>query len=187
MMNEVLNNNGVGLDKEFLDFECQELQADNERFAVTDDNKADWCLGKIADAEKQKLEIIQYVERKKAMLDAFAKNALAQQDGTINFMTSLLRPYVEAKVEGQKKQSIKLLNGTCGLRNPKPKFEVDEAVLLAWEKENKPEMVKVTEKANWAELKKQVVVEGDKVVTEDGEVVPGVTVVQPEEKEFYVK
>lgn len=177
----------VNLDKELLDFECQELQADDGKFVVTDDNKADWCLGKIAEAEKQKLEIIQYVDRKMAMLEAFRQQALAQQDATIGFMTSLLRPYVKAKVEGQKKQSIKLLNGTCGLKTPKPKFEVDEAVLLAWQKENKPEMVKVTEKANWAELKKQVVVDGDKVVTEDGEVVPGVVVVQPEEKEFYVK
>lgn len=185
-MNGLVNGN-TDMDKEFLDYECQELQADNERFAVTDDNKADWCLGKIAEAEKQKLEIIQYVEQKKAMLDAFAKNALAQQDGTINFMTNLLRPYVEEKVAGQKKQSIKLLNGTCGLKTPKPKFEVDEDKLLAWQKENKPEMVKVTEKANWGDLKKIVVVDGDKVVTEDGEVVPGVTVVQPEEKEFYVK
>ena len=39
-----------------------------------------------------------------------------------------------------------------------------------------PEMVKVKKTSNWAELKKVLKDNGETMVTEDGEIVPGITV-----------
>ena len=67
------------------------------------------------------------------------------------------------------------------LKHKNPIFDRDNAVLLPWLKANRPELVKVEESPNWAELKKAVKVVGDCVVTDDGEMVPGVKVTEQED------
>ena len=56
----------------------------------------------------------------------------------------------------------------------------DEATLLPWLKTNAPELIKVTEAADWAALKKRLIIapDGATVATEDGEIVPGVKAIQ---------
>ena len=59
-------------------------------------------------------------------------------------------------------------------------YERDEAKLLTWAEQTVPELVKVKKEVSWADLKKQADVSGDKLLL-DGEIIPGVTVVERED------
>lgn len=85
-----------------------------------------------------------------------------------------------------KLKSIKLPYGvTLASREMQPKLEIsDEAALLNYARENG--FVEVVEKAKWAEIKKQLTTNGDKVVDSNGEQLEFIKVV-PQERKFEVK
>ena len=79
--------------------------------------------------------------------------------------------------------SYELPGGKLVLKAQQPEYERDEEKLVAWLKKNDlGGMVKVKETANWAELKKTLKADGDCMVTTDGEVVPGIKVIEREPK-----
>ena len=84
------------------------------------------------------------------------------------------------------------------LKNPGPKYDPDDPAFLAWLKESKmTDFIKVEESPRWGDFKKTLpkdengnfrmmqTEEGLRLLTEDGEVVPGVKVI-PQEPEFKV-
>lgn len=158
-----------------------------ERFTVDNDLKAEWCLTKIrnirAEQKREKDELSRqmqfYVDQMK-VIDQRAEEEEA-------FFLSMLKPYFDSRVgEGFAKAtktqiSCKLPSGKMVLKHQNPKFDRDNALLLPWLKANRPELVKVEESPNWAELKKSVSVVGDGVATADGEMIPGVKVTEQED------
>ena len=110
-----------------------------------------------------------------------------QADSEVEFFKSMLIPYFADRMEGgftkstKTKTTYKLPTGTLVLKKQQPKYERNNAELLPWLKANRPDLVKVEESPNWAELKKAIEINGESVVTKDGEVVPGVTVTEQED------
>jgi hypothetical protein len=54
----------------------------------------------------------------------------------------------------------------------------EEKTLLHWAQGNQPDLVLYEPKLQWADLKAKLKVSEGKAVTEDGEIVPGVTVLE---------
>ena len=158
-----------------------------ERFTVDNDMKAEWVLSKIrrirADQQKEKDELTRQMQFYKDQMDTIDKQA----DNDVAFFESMLTPYFAERMEGgftkstKTKISYKLPTGSLVLKHQQPKFDRKDDELLPWLKANRPDLVKVKEEANWAELKKAVKISGENVVTSDGEVVPGVTVTEQED------
>ena len=159
-----------------------------ERFDVDNDMKAEWVLSKIrrirADQKKETDELTRQMQFYKDQMDMIGKKA----DEDVAFFESMLIPYFADRMDGgftkatKTQTTYKLPTGKMVLKHQAPEFERKDEDLLPWLKENRPDLVKVTESANWAELKKAVKVVGENVVTKDGEVVPGVKVTEREDK-----
>ena len=159
-----------------------------ERFEVDNDMKAEWVLSKIrrirADQKKERDELIRQMQFYKDQMELVDKQA----DEEAAFFESMLIPYFAERMEAgftksTKTQTVyKLPTGKLMLKKQGPVYERDNAELLPWLKENRPELVKVEESPNWAELKKSIKVVGESVVTKDGEIVPGVKVTEQEDR-----
>ena len=164
--------------------ENEELNVSEEEagFYVDDDQKAEWCLDKIreANAEKEKWTAF-YMDRLKKICDredsriAFFEMKLAMYFGMV--------PHKETKTQA----SYQLPSGKLVLKEQKPEWTHDDAQLLPWVKENLPGFVRTKETVDWAELKKElgVIVLDDgshEIVNADGLIVPGVTVTERPEK-----
>ena len=150
------------------------LQEDEQiTFIVDDDQKADWCLEKIreANAEKERWTAF-YMDRLKKLCDA--------EDARIQRMEFLLQQYFRTvpHKETKTQQSYALPSGKLVYKRQQPEWTHDDSVLLPWVMENVPNMVKVKESVDWAELKKELSVVGDAIVNADGLIVPGVTVME---------
>ena len=158
-----------------------------ERFEVDNDMKAEWVLTKIrhinSDRKKQKDELARQMQFYQDQMDLVDKQA----DSEVEFFKSMLVPYFADRMEGgftkstKTQTTYKLPTGKLVMKKPQPSYERKDEELLPWLRANRPDLVKVVESPNWAELKKTVKVMGDSVVTEDGEIVPGVKVTEHEE------
>lgn len=175
------------LDEKMNEFLESEMPTAEAGFVVDTSEKADWCIKKAVEAESKLAELAEYKLAKLEELDRFIEKESKQYQDTIERMEYLLRPYIEKQLVGSKKKSVNFVNGSAGYRSVPAKFEFEQSKLLEWVKVNAPTMVITKESVNWAELKKQVALDADKVISQDGEVIPGVTVTEEEHDKFYIK
>ena len=71
------------------------------------------------------------------------------------------------------------------LKKQAPQFEHDDELILDWLHENSqmPETyIDFKETLKWADLKKVLLVDGSRMVTQDGEIIPGITVTERPDK-----
>ena len=145
-----------------------------EPFRVTDDKAAEWCIRKIREAQNEKQRWRDYYAEQQRKIDQEA-------DNSIGYFEALLADYFETVPHKRTKtqESYQLPGGKLVRKQQAPEYQRDDATLLPWMKTNAPELIKVTESADWAALKKQLVIapDGETVATEDGEIVPGVKAV----------
>src|SRR5690606_7172815 len=138
------------------------------------------------------------IERRKAFVQAEIERLQAWQQmmderdqATIDWMTSLLRPYFESlRPQLGKRKSYSLPSGVLQVRTAQVSYARDEEQLLPYARQIG--LVKVKETPDWAEIKKRLRPAGDRpgdpvVDGETGEIVPGVTVQEPEREVFSVK
>lgn len=147
-------------------------ETDIQGFTVTDDATAEWCLKKIREAQAD-------VEKWETFYAAQLAKVKEGAEGSIAYFTAKLEEYfVTVPHKATKTQeSYSLPGGKLIRKKQQPDFTTDNAALVPWLEQNfMSQLVKVQKKADWAGLKKVVTVSGENVVTDDGEIVPGVTV-----------
>lgn len=156
----------------------EELPQDSY-FVISNDQTAEWAIKKIAE---ERAETQRYINVCDTMIADYAMKKQKAQEYLVNktsFLIGKLQeyfltvPHKEAKTQ----ETYKLPSGTLKMKYGTPEFVRDEEKLLKWAKENAPECVKVKETANWAEIKKNSSIAEERVVTNDGEIVEGVSVV----------
>ena len=73
--------------------------------------------------------------------------------------------------------------GKLIMKKQAPEFKRDDKTVIDWLKANKGEQyVKTVESLDWANLKKDTTVVGSSIVNSDGEIIPGVEVIEREDK-----
>lgn len=159
-----------------------------EPFTVDNDMKAEWVLSKIrrirADQKKEKDELARQMQFYQDQMDMIDRQA----DEEVTFFESMLIPYFAERMDSgftkstKTQTTYKLPSGKLVLKKQEPTYDRNNAELLPWLKANRPELVKVEESPNWAELKKTITVVGEAATTKDGEVIPGVKVTEREDK-----
>ncbi len=136
-------------------------------FTVDSFSKASWCASRILESQArvdQRADLAKsYIERIRSWLDS----ANAADIDSIDYLSSLLKPWVEAEVAKQRRsRSVLLPTGTAQLRKLPDKVEiVNLNAALAYCKENLPGIVITREDLSKTELKKAVF---------DGNAIPGV-------------
>jgi phage host-nuclease inhibitor protein Gam len=123
-------------------------------------------------------------------IDEWYSQAKAQYDHEVERLKVELRPYVAALTAGDPldKRSVNLPAGVAGFRQAPDSVErEDDKATLAWLRDNAPELVavKTTRTFYIDDVKGRFAVKGERFVTPDGEVIPGLRVVPGEDK-FYV-
>lgn len=159
------------------DEELEELEG--QEVPMLDDMDAEYMLTLIrqADAEYQKME---------SWYAHMVEKAKEKRDRKVAWAESNLRAYfdlVPAKVTKTQK-TYDLPSGKMVLKHQEPKYDTKDEELVPWLKANRPELVKIKESSDWANLKKELKVspDGTAMVTEYGEIVPGITVTPREDK-----
>lgn len=150
------------------------LNEEEDRFVVTDDKTAEWCLQKIHEAEEEKQKWSDfYKEQLRKICDSC--------DSTISTMMHYLEKYfgtVQHKITATE-ENYRLPSGKLVMKKPSTELERDDESLLSWLKENgHPEFIKTKESVDWSSLKKTLVVVGGSVTDEDGQIVPCINVVE---------
>ena len=148
---------------------------DLQEVAVLDDASAEYLLRRIADADAELERLTDWYKRQ-------LEKAKQIHDRTVEWATRSLRGYfdmVPAK-ETKTQRKYELPGGTLLLKAQQPKYEVVDAELVPWLKDNAPEFIRVKEEAAWNDLKKelQLTPDGTGVMNADGEILPGVLVTQ---------
>lgn len=147
---------------------------EHDGFHVTDDKAAEWCMQKIKEAEADRAMWKKHYEAQMEKVNQAA-------DSTVSYFTAKLQEYFATVPHKATKtqESYSLPGGKLIQKHQQPSFETDDDKLVPWLKQNfMGQLVKVKECADWAGLKKVVTVtpDGMHVATDDGEIVPGVTV-----------
>lgn len=154
-----------------------------ERFVIDSDKKADWAIEKIKD------ERAEFDRLKKIALDRIAElnqridELQERTDRRTGNLKALLMDYmqtVKPTKQTKTQTQYELLSGKLVWKKQQPLYERDEAALLTWAEQTIPELVKVKKEVSWADLKKQADVSGGSLLL-DGEVIPGVTVIDRED------
>lgn len=154
----------------------KEVEAPKERFHVTDDGGAYWAFRKLGEV-KAKME---KVDKLKAEYDAQNEDWYAAQMNPLqrdwdNF-ANMIEEYRLTQVDGK----VSTPAGSTSTRHEKV-YKYKKEDLLAYLKANHPEYVKNVETSKWGDFKKTLnVLEDGRVVDDNGEIVPDMTVSERE-------
>ena len=158
------------------------LLGETKEFRITDDSTADWAIEKINEARAERDRLVSLVQEKIEQLQEKRQLYIVNFEENTSYLRAKLMDYFQT-VKTQDTKTVKkykLVSGTLVLKKQQSVYECDEGALLAWAETTAPELVKVKKEVSWADLKKQADVSGDKLLL-DGEIIPGVTVVERED------
>lgn len=153
-------------------------EEDAQRFTINNDNAADWAIEKILSAVDERDRIIRIANDRIAELDKRKAEINDKCNKNTQFLTDKLFDYfktVNPSNVTKTQTTYKLLTGKLVLKKQQPEFVRDDATMIDWARVNAPSYIKVDERLNWGDLKKQTAVDGENVVlVETGEIIPGV-------------
>ena len=148
-----------------------------ENFKINNDNLAEWALKKIAEEKAEAQRMINvcqtFINDYQLKIEQYNK----QYESNTAYFRGQLQQYFESVPHKATKtqETYKLPSGTLKKKFGTPEYKVDNEALVKWLKDSGlTDYIKTEEKAQWGELKKTVTVNGDKILTAEGEIVEGV-------------
>jgi len=161
----------------------------DEQFTVDSDSKAEWAINQIKEQYTERDRLIKVCDEQIEIYNLKKEEYQKKCEDKTSYLKSMLQQYF-ATVEHKStktQESYELPSGKLRLKYPKEKFKIDDSKLLEWLKDNaRIEYIETKVSPKWGEFKKAVAVVGNKVVTEEGQVVEGVAV-EMTEPEFVVE
>lgn len=151
----------------------------DDRFVIDSEEKADWALRKIKEAENEIDKAEYFAETQIRQIENWRIKQTDKHYESIEYFQSLLAEYLQNKrKEDPKLKSITLPTGNVGFSKRQPKWVYnDEVVLKTLESENLNDLIRVEKKLDKRSIKKAFEVAGDKVVNpETGQVIEGIEV-----------
>lgn len=150
----------------------------NETFVIDTDAKALWALQKIKEARADRDTWVAWYQQK-------IKEITEQTDfDTMNLERMLGEFFLTVPHKKTKTQeSYSLPGGKLILKTQNPEYKRDDKKVIEWLKQNNgSQFVKVKEELDWSGLKAATGTFEGNVVTEDGEVIPGIEVINRDAK-----
>lgn len=146
-------------------------------FRITGIDSLNWAFRKLSALKAKEAEIINLAKAEKERIEHWEATEKASLNYDIEFFESLINAYhAEVLNEDPKAKTLSTPYGKSKSRTSKAQPDkADEATILKYIEENQmTEYIKPT--LNWADFKKSLTIAGDKIVDENGQIVPGVTV-----------
>lgn len=154
------------------------LQAEAEGFVIDTDAKAEWALKKIKEARADRDTWVAWYKQK-------IQEITEQTDFDTMNLERMLADYFASVPHKKTKtqESYKLPGGKLVLKTQNPEYKRDDSKVIEWLKSSgMPQYVKVKEELDWSALKDATAVFEGHIVTEDGDVIPGIEVVNRDAK-----
>jgi hypothetical protein len=137
-----------------------------EPFTVDSLDKANWTARKIIQAEERIQKRLAMAEEYKSRIDVWLNHANKADTESVEFLSSLLRPFVENEVKAQRSKTVRLLGVNASLRKLPEKIELtNPEMALNFCELHHPEALIIKKDLSRAELKK---------LFQQGELIPGV-------------
>ena len=172
-----------------LEMELQEIDEiidggtqEKERFKIENLEAANWAFRKLAAIERKKKEIQELANKEIERIKAWQEQEERGLDNSKEFFEGLLTEYFAREREKDPKFKISTPYGKVSARKQQPKWNYDEDKLVKWLKENNQDLIRIKYEPDKNEIKKTYKIVGTNVVTEDGEIVEGITVEERPEK-----
>lgn len=148
-----------------------------ECFVIDNDSKADWAARVVKEEAEERDRLLALVKAERERLDEKEEEILHRYEQKTEYLTGQLLSYMATvKTRDTPTQSsYALLNAKLVYKKPKVDIQPGEA-LVGWLEANRPELVKVEKKPDWAEVKKNIVHLGEGVyaMSDTGEIVDGI-------------
>ena len=147
---------------------------------VMDDLYAEYLLSRIRKANENYERMKDWYAR---MLEKIEK----KRSQIVEWAESGLRAYFETvpRKRSRTQQSYELPGGKLVLKRQEPEYDRQDEEIVRWLRDSgKQNLIRVKESPDWGTLKKELKVspDGRSLVTEDGEIVPGIRVTQRDDR-----
>ena len=152
------------------------------RYRITDDGAASWAMRKLRTLRAKEAEFVALGEREVNAIETWLHEVTAPLQQDALFFEGLLVEYAQECRENPDdgRKTVKLPAGSVTSRQGSTKWEVDAERFLPWARTNHPDLIRVKEDPNLPAIKDALAGAIDatagKVITADGEIVPGVEV-----------
>ena len=149
-----------------------------EGFVIDSDAKAGWALDKIREARADRDRWVKWYQDK-------IEEITAQTDfDTMNLERMLAEYFASVPHKKTKTQeSYSLPGGKLVMKTQNPEYKRDDKTVIDWlKKNNGGEFIKVKEELAWSDLKAATAAFEGHIVTEDGEIIPGIEIIERPEK-----
>lgn len=169
----------MNLEESLNKYIAEVQDVDEERFVIDSDEKADWALRKIAEAENEIEKVEYFAETQIRQIENWKAKQTEKHNNSIEYFKSLLAEYLHNKrKENPKLKSITLPTGNVGFRKKPVKWVYnDEVVLKTLESENLDDFIKIEKKLDKQSIKKAFEVVNGKVINpETGQVIEGIEI-----------
>jgi hypothetical protein len=152
----------------FPDFSIPSTNAEApaaEPFTVDSLSKASWCCSRILEAQARVDQRAELARSYKSRIDAWLSDANSSDNDSIDYLSMLLKPWVESEVSKQRRsRSILLPTATAQLRKLPDRIDiVDREVALSYCKANHPEAVIVREDISKTAVRSLIFTEGEAI------------------------
>lgn len=167
---------------ELLELELIEAEETTEaaevggRFVVADLNSANWAFRKLAAIEQKRKGIKELADKEIERIRKWQEQEEKGLNNSKEFFEGLLTEYYVRQKEVDPKFKISTPYGKVSSGKQQPKWNYEDEKVLNWLKKNDVELIRIKEEVNKAELKKKYQIVGNTAVTEDGEIVEGITI-----------
>lgn len=159
-----------------------EDEQQREGWKIENDSQADWALDKIRETQAEYKRFEMVVNDKIQQLQEALETEKERMENEVNFFQGKLAQYFETvpKKATKTQEVYKLPSGRLVKKYKAPKIVRDDAKLVEWlEANSMDELVKIEKKPDWATLKKETEVVGERVISKNtGEVIEGVTAIE---------
>lgn len=145
-----------------------------EQFVIDNDQKAEWALKKIREAREDQAKWEAFYKAQMARVDD-------ETDANVAGLEAMLQEYFETVPHKATKtqESYQLPTGKLVIKKQEPEYERNDTVVINWLKlTGNEKYIKIKEELDWQGLKKISSVVGEEIATEDGEIIPGVKVIE---------
>ena len=156
-----------------------EQEEHSEPFTIDSPERAAWASHKIIYAQDHITQLKEQAASYKAQIDAWFQKAVKEDEETIDYLKSLIHPYVEAEISKQNKSKTLHLPGiSIQLRKKPDRIDVvDRDAAVSFCEMNHPDAVIIKKDVSKSYLK---------VLLSKGEIIPGCDIALGE-NEIYFK
>lgn len=154
-------------------------RASGQPFAISDDRQAAWAMRKLLGHREQVDQIVDVANAEIERIQQWAAGEVSKHQRDLDYFEALLTDYALRQRMLEDRKTITTPYGKVSTRVGQPKMVVSDE-FIEWAQANHPEWIRTKVEADLSTFKSAVVIEetdgGLAAVTEDGDIVPGVTV-----------